>query len=286
MEFEAFIKETERQQWKLHGIEVFREGRIIHRHGDCREHRYPIYSATKTFTSTAVGIAVEEGKFSIRESIYEYLKSEVPAYVSQKQVDTLKKISIERLLTMSVEGYPFRPEGPDWLEFSLSCELEQVEVPRFSYSNIQAYLVGVAVEKAVGEHLVSYLTPRLFDPLGIGAPIYGNCPRGHFYGASFMALTVEELARLGQLYMQEGSFGGNRLLSPDWVRTATASHISNREGGYGYFIWRCGDGYRISGKWGQRCFVFPERQLMITYLSDMEADSGQLTRAVETYLIQ
>ncbi len=285
MEFEAFIKEAEEQSWRIHGIEVFQDGEVIHRRGDCRERRYPIYSATKTFTSTAAGIAADEGKLSIQESIYEYLKPELPVWLGQKQVEALKKITVQRLLTMSVQGYPFRPEGPDWLEFSLFCELEAVEVPRFSYSNIQAYLVGVAVERAVGEHLISYLTPRLLDPLGIRNPVYGNCPRGHFYGASAMALTVNELSRLGQLYLQRGSWQGNQLVSEDWIRSAVSRHIANREGGYGYFIWLFGDGYRISGKWGQRCFVFPGKNRVITYLSDMEKGSGQVTEAVERYLI-
>lgn len=285
MRFEEFVKIVEKNKWEFYGIEVFRKGELIHQYGDCTEHRYPIYSATKTFTSTAAGIAVDEGKFSIQESIYEYLKAEIPAYVGQEQIDNLKKITIERLLTMSVQGYPFRPEGQDWMGFSLAYRPETVEIPKFRYSNIPAYLVGAAVEKAVGEHLISYLLPRLFAPLGIEDPVYGNCPGGHFYGASAMELTVDELRRLGQMYLQNGSYMGKQIVSEKWIRMASACHISNQEGGYGYFLWRCPNGYRISGKWGQCCWVFPEKNLVIAYLSHMEENSKCLSNTVAEYLL-
>lgn len=286
MNFTQFEKTVRENGWELHGIEVIQDGRLLYQYGNVSAERYPIYSATKAFTSTAVGLAVDEEKFSIEESVYEYLGADVPAYVTQKQRDDLKRISVRRLLTMSVQGYPFRPEGNNWLEYALACPLEQSEIPIFSYSNIPAYLVGVSLEKVLNQHLIDYLTPRLLEPLSIEKPIYQNCPSGHFYGASGMKLTVQELGRLGALYLQNGRYEGKRILSEHWVKTATASHISNREGGYGYFIWRYGDGYRISGKWGQRCLVFPDEKLTITYLSNMESDSHKLTEAVERYLHQ
>ena len=283
MDFAEFIKTIEEKHWEVHGVQIMRDGEVLHQYGDVAGRRYPIYSATKAFTSTAAGLAVEEGEFSIEESVWEYLKKEVPVYASQKQVENLKKITIERLLTMSVDGYPFRPEGHNWLEFSLMYPPKQVEKPTFSYSNIPAYLVGVALEKALDEHLISYLTPRLFEPLSIKNPPYGNCPSGHFYGASKMELTVEELGRLGNLYLQRGCFNNQCILPESWIEQATTSHISNREGGYGYFIWKYKNGYRISGKWGQRCFVFPEEKMIITYLANMESGSEALTEAMERF---
>lgn len=284
MDFAQFIKVIKDKKWEIHGIQIAQGEKVLHCYGDVNDKRYPIYSATKTFTSTAVGIAVDEGKFSIEESIWEYLKEEVPAYAPQRQIENLKKITIERLLTMSVDGFPFRPEGENWLENALMYPLEQVDKLVFSYSNISAYLVGVALEKVLNEHLISYLTPRLFEPLEIKNPPYGNCPLGHFYGASNMELTVEELGRLGSLYLQKGCFNHQRILSETWIKQATTSHITNKEGGYGYFIWKYKNGYRISGKWGQRCFVFPEENMIITYLSNMKEGSNALTEAMEMHL--
>lgn len=278
--FEELVLAIEQNNWPVYGLEVRKDGELLHAYGDTKDTRYPIYSATKSFVSTAAGIAVREGKFSVSESIYEYLQSEVPAEATATLREALKKLTVERLMTMSVKGYPFRPEGEDWLRYSLLYPLEDVETTEFNYSNIPAYLVGVALEKAVGEHLMSYLTPRLLEPLGIHEPVYGNCPAGHFYGASQMELTVEELGRLGQLYLNCGVWNGERILTEEWVKEATSVKTPCREGGYGYFIWKYKDGFRITGKWGKRCFVFPKSGITVTYLSDMQNNSEDLTEAV------
>lgn len=268
--FEDFVRKVKENNWPVYGIEVFHQGRVVEKYDFVPEKRHPIYSATKAFTSTAVGMAVGEGRFSIESSIYEYLKDEILVDITQEQRRVLQGISIKRLLTMSVPGYPFRPEGDDWMTYSLTYPIQISDTAVFDYSNISAYLVGAAVERAVGQHLVTYLDSRLFRPLGIENPEYLNCPSGHFYGASGMQLTVNELSRLGQLYLQEGCFNGKQLLSPDWVKEATAIQQMNREGGYGYYFWKEKEGFRISGKWGKRCYVFPKQQLMVTYLADFQ----------------
>lgn len=278
--FKELVKTIEQNHWPVYGLEIRKNGELLHAYGDTKDTRYPIYSATKSFVSTAAGIAVKEGKFSIKESIYNYLKSEVPVYATMAQKETLKKLTVERLITMSVKGYPFRPEGEDWISYSLLYPIEGVDTPEFNYSNIPAYLVGAALEKAVGEHLADYLTPRLFEPLGIVKPVYTNCPAGHFYGASGMELTVEELGKLGGLYLNGGIWNGERILTECWVKEATSVKTPCREGGYGYFIWKYKDGFRITGKWGKRCFVFPKTGITATYLSDMQNNSEDLTETV------
>ena len=94
-------------------------------------------------------------------------------------------------------------------------------------------------------------------------PPFQRCPDGYFYGASGMELTVNELSRIGFVLMDEGLYQGTRILSEKYVKEACG-------------IWKYQDGFRISGKWGQRCYIFPSRGLMVTYLAHMEEDSGQL----------
>lgn len=283
MDFQGFVDVIKEKKLEVYGAQVFHKDKIV---GSWQEEpmlRHPIYSATKSIVSLAVGMARDDGKFDTDATIYEYLKSEVPVYASSKQVEILKKISVKRLLTMSVQGYPFRPEGDNWLEFSLLYPLEKVEEPVFDYSNIPAYLVGVAVAKALGVHLYDYLEERLFNPLGIVEPSFQNCPSGYFYGASGMFLTVPELAKIGQLCLQKGVFEGQRLVSETYIDEATSIQQLNREGGYGYFFWKYKEGYRISGKWGQRSFVFPEKDMVITYLSNN--GSGEVTEAMEKFIL-
>lgn len=283
MNFQGFVDTIKEKNLEVYGVEVFHKDKIVGSWQEEPMQRHPIYSATKSIASLAVGMARDDGKFDIDAPIYEYLKAEVPAYASDEQVENLKKISVKRLLTMSVQGYPFRPEGDNWLEYSLLYPLENVEEKCFDYSNIPAYLVGVAVAKALGVHLYDYLEERLFEPLGIVKPSFQNCPRGYFYGASGMFLTVSELAKIGQLCLQKGIFEGQRLVSETYINEATSIQQMNREGGYGYFFWKYKDGYRISGKWGQRSFVFPEKDMVITYLSNN--GSGEVTEAMEKFIL-
>lgn len=284
--FENFIQKVKNNNLSIYGIEVFYQSHIVEKYDFVKTERHPINSGTKAFTSTAVGIAIDEGKFSLEASIYDYLKDEIPDDIMEEQLYVLQKLSIKRLLTMSVQGYPLVSlEGNDWLRFCLRYPIQFSEVPVFNYSNIPSYLVGVAVEKAVGEHLIKYLDTRLFKPLGIENPDYINCPSGHFYGATGMCLTVNELSRLGQVYLQNGRFNDQQIISPKWVQEATSIQQMNREGGYGYYIWKYKDGFRISGKWGQRCFVFPKQQLMITYLSDMKEGSDIATQILEQEIL-
>ena len=282
---EKFIQKVKDNNWPIYGIEVFFQGRVIDSYEFVPTQRHPIYSATKAFTSTAVGLAVDEGKFSIDAPLYDYIKDEIPSNISEKQRQVLRKMSIRRLLTMSVPGYPFRMESGNWLNEALTYPIQFNDTPVFHYSNIPAYLVGVAVEKAVGEHLAAYLESRLLKPLGIENPEYMNCPSGHFYGASGMKLTVNELSRLGQLYLQKGAYEGKQILSEKWVNEATAIQQMNREGGYGYYFWKYKDGVRISGKWGQKCCIFPEQQLMITYLAEIKDGSDVALLTLEREIL-
>ena len=186
---------------------------------------------------------------------------------------------------MSVQGYPFRPEGDNWLEFSLMYPLKNVEEKAFDYSNISAYLVGVAVAKALDRHLYDYLQERLFEALEMEPFPYQNCPSGYFYGASGVQMSVHELAKIGQVCLQKGVYNEQRIVSEAYLEEATSVQQMNREGGYGYYFWKYKDGYRISGKWGQRCLIFPDRNLMVTYLSNMEHGSEKLTEAVEEWIL-
>lgn len=280
--FENTVDEIIAKNLNVHGIEVFCNGNVVFKHSFSPDIRHPIYSASKSFVSAAVGIALDEGKLSIDALLYEFLEKKYLDSVPAAQLDNFKKLTFKRFLTMSVQGYPFRPEGDDWLENSLSQIIDYSLPPAFDYSNIPAYLVSVACENAVGEHLIKYLTPRLFEPLGIAEPVYKNCPQGHFYGASGMELTVHELSRFGQLYLQQGVIEGKRILSQQWINEAVSSHIANKEGGYGYFIWTNGNDFRISGKWGQKCLVYPLKNLMITYLADLPERADEMLKIAES----
>lgn len=281
--YESLIQEIECSRLHVHGIEIFRNGETAFKKIFASDRRYPIYSATKSFTATAVGIAANEGKISINESLGDYLEKRYLEKMPVQIRNAFCRLSIKRFLTMSVSGYPFRPGGDDWLKSSLCCDIDYAAPPVFSYTNVSAYLVGIACENAVGGNLMDYLNSHLFEPLGIKQPEYQCDPQGHFYGATGMYLSVHELSLLGQLYLQKGMFRGECILSEDWVNDATSMQISHTDGGYGYFFWKRGEGFSISGKWGQKCLVFPAKNAMITYLGDMREEAGEMQRIVEQF---
>lgn len=287
MHFEAFIDDIKKNHWNVYGAEVYADGKLLHTYGDTTEHRYPIYSATKAVTSLAVGMAADEGKLDIQKSVLEYLPESVLCKMPAKQQEVYRHITTKRLLTMSVTGYPFRPTGENWLEELFSCPIPDVHKKDFDYNNFSAYLAGVVVSCALKEDLYEYLNRKLFKPLGILNLTATRCPDGYFYGASGMELTVHELSKIGLLLYNGGVYEGRRLLSEEYVKEATSLQQMNREGGYGYFVWKYRDGFSINGKWGQKCFVLPKEELMITYMGHMESgsDTAALRASMEKHIL-
>ncbi len=285
MNFNAFVEDIQKNNWNVFGVEVYADGKLMHSYGDTVTNRHPIYSATKTITSIAVGLAVDEGKMDVNAPVLTYLPTEIAGRLSPKQREIYRLLTVKRLLTMSVTGYPFRAEGESWLWESLNYPIPDVDSRRFDYSNVSAYLVGVLVSEAMGEDLYTYLERKLFRPLGMNEPGYTRCPDGYFYGASGMELTVNELSKIGLLLYNGGVYEGQRILSEEYVKEATSVQQMNREGGYGYFVWKYRNGFSINGKWKQKCYILPEEKLMITYLSHIEDDTPDLKESMEKHLL-
>ena len=284
MHFEAFVEDIRTNHWNVHGVEVYENGRLLHRYGDTDQSRFPIYSATKTITSVAAGMAFDRRKIDLNKSVLYYLPEETVGQMSKAQSAVFSQITIQRLLTMSVSGFPFRPEGKSFLNYSLSCPIEHVETRTFHYSNIPAYLVGVALTQALSQDLFQFLSENLFAPLHIIDPVYTRCSDGYFYGASGMEMSVHDLSQVGLLLYNGGVYEGKRILSEEYVKRAVSIQQMNREGGYGYFIWKYRDGFSINGKWKQKCYILPEKRLMITYLSHIEDDSQDLLESMERHI--
>lgn len=311
MDFERFIQDIKENKWNVFGVELYEKGKLSHSYGDTDTSLHEIYSATKTILSIVVGIAWDQGFFDFKRSLLDYLPKNCVSKMPAEQYAAFQQITIENLLTMSVAGLPFRASGPSWLDFSLSCKIKNPGERVFNYSNISAYLVGVALSEALkssgwqadsvaasgpqaaealkqSEHgdLWSFIQEKLFAPLGITRYEYQRCPQGYFYGTSGMKLTVHDLSKLGILLYNKGEFEGRRIVSEEYVKRATSIQQMNREGGYGYFIWKYRDGFSINGKWGQKCYVLPEQELIISFLSHIEDESVLLRESMEQHLLE
>lgn len=278
---ERFFNDITRSRWNVYGVEVYKDGRLAGSFGDTGDGIYDIYSAAKSIVSVAVGIAYDRGLLGLDAPVLRYLPAERTASLPRKQRETFASLTVERLLTMSVGGFPFRPEGDDYLDFCLNCNIPDPAERTFNYSNVPVYLICAALQQVFGEDLGEFIENRVLEPLGITKYEYSRSPEGIFYGASKMKLSVNGLSRIGMLMMNGGTFGGERIVSEDYVRLATSVRQMNREGGYGFFFWKYRNGFSINGKWKQKCYCLPKRGLMVTYLSHIEDDSHDLLNSTE-----
>lgn len=269
--FYDLIQELEKFRFLVYGIKVEMKNQPELEYYFKKDTRYPIYSVTKSIVSLAVGIAQQQGYLSIQDPLNQYLEEGYTKGMHPDQKKAFEKLSIERFLTMSIPDFPFRPQGDNWQDYISMLKMDYAKAPSFWYTNICAYLVGIAVENAVKRPLMEYMKEFIFDPMQMEIPEYQLDPQGHFYGASGMQMRVSELAKIGKLYLDQGVYKGKQLVTQEWIKEASSTKIENAEGGYGYFLWHYYKGYKMSGKWGQRSIILPQKQMVCTYLSKVES---------------
>ena len=276
MDFAAFVNDIERNGWNVFGTEVYKDGKLIHSWGDTQDSIHDMYSATKTVLSIAFGIIYDRGLIGLDDPILKYISAPAgPGW---------EKVTIRRLLTMSLLDLPFRPEGDNWIQYSLNSDVNPDE-RGFNYSNICTYLVGVALANILGYDLGKVIEDEIFATLNIDKFEYTRSPEGYFYGASGMKLSVHDLSKFGLLLMNGGVYEGKRIVSDEYVKMATSVQQMNREGGYGFYIWKYRDGYSINGKWKQKCYILPSDGIIVTYLSHIEDDSHDLLDSMERNIL-
>lgn len=264
------IQELEQQQESLRllNLRVWQNGTLLLKkdwEGDIRRN---LYSASKSFTSMAVGIAREEGLLSLDEKLCEVFPREIPPDPGEN----LKMATVRDLLTMGLgQDQPYlmgeqrvRMEETDWVRYCLSRPFVKKPGEEFLYSNTGPYLAGILVQRRSGCTLTEYLLPRLFAPLGIRPTVWEIDPRGYTFGAGGLFLSAEEMLRVGCLLLQEGNWKGRQLIPGAYLKEASGVQMENGKEGYGYLFWRgSGNSWRADGKYGQMIIVIPEKQAVI-----------------------
>ncbi|MBR4767517.1 MAG: beta-lactamase family protein, partial [Lachnospiraceae bacterium] len=233
-----------------------------------------------------------EGLLSLDDRVSDVLAEWVPEDPSPM----LSELTMRSLLTMSAgfrrDPLPHRHSdsfSEDWAGICLGAPFEKRPGTSFYYQNAPTYLISRSIEKRAGETLLKYLKPRLFDPLGIPNPQWFECPNGHTSAFSGLFLTPEEMADIGELCLQNGSWRGKQLVPEEYMKEATSFQIDNRENrlthekddtsGYGYFFWigsEPGLSY-ASGVYGQQIYIFRELDAVISVTADIEeGDANQI----------
>ena len=269
------------------GVVVTQDGEEKAKYLWDEECRRNVYSASKSFTSCAVGFAVQEGLISLDEKLVDAFADDLPEEVSEN----LAKATVKDLLTMCLgqeNGNLMGAQRPqykeeDWVKMSLAIPFVYEPGTHFVYNNVGPYLAGILVQRRSGcRDLVDYLMPRLFRPLGIRRPTLECDPMGQSFGAGGLFLTLSELHKLGLLYLQKGCWNGRQLLPEEWIMESTKKQVENNldSYGYGYLFWGGPEGtFRADGKYCQLSIICREKNAVISLVSECR-DSDALTKAI------
>lgn len=278
-----FVNAVEANIQELHSFMLLRHGQVVAEgwwapYGPERPHM--LFSLSKSFTSTAIGLAVAEGRLSVDDRVVSFFPEDVPAKIGKNLAD----MRVRHLLSMTTghirdaTGAAMTQKEGNWAKGFLALPVRHTPGTHFVYNTAATYMLSAIIQKLTGTTLLDYLTPRLFEPLGIENPTWETCPRGINTGGFGLNIKTEDIAHFGQLYLQKGVWNGRQILPEAWVAEATSSHISNGTDpnsdwaqGYGYQFWRCRhDNYRGDGAFGQYCIVMPAQDAVLAITSGLK----------------
>ena len=257
-------------------IALYQNGEMIIDHRFEKRPPRLIYSHTKSFISTLCGMVIDAGKLSLDDKLVDFF----PEYDDKIIDPQVREIKLRHLLTMSsgfgkaflMSGDRRSGEGfPDYPKYMLSKEMKYAPGKKFVYSNADTHMAGCMAERALGKSLYVYACENLFTKLGIGYPMWEMCPKGTAFGGSGLHLDILDMMKLGILYLNQGVWDGQQILSSDWVKQAGRKQISTGEqdpwsSGYGYQFWTVDErtgAYRADGAYGQLSIVLPDANAVL-----------------------
>ena len=268
--FTALLRELDASKdTEMHHFMALRHGKVI---CECNFAPYPkgmwhiTHSMCKSITGMAIGMLIEEEKLKLDENIYDIFPNHINAFSKIFR----PVITVENLLTMT-SGVTFNESGivsgNDWLGSFLNASVNGKPGTEFQYNSLNTYVLSAIVTKRTGETLTEYLTPRLFGPLGITKYYWETCPKGITKGGWGLFLCAEDMAKLGQLYLQRGKWNGQQLVSEYWIEISTARHLKTQNDtyGYGYQLWmeqRPGS-FEYNGMLGQNVIIYPDMDMVL-----------------------
>ncbi len=284
-----FLQDATKSGLEHHGFMFLRHGKVIaeaYWKPFERHQVHTLYSLSKSFSSTAVGLAVQEGKIRLNDKVISFFPDLLPEVVSEN----LAKMEIRHALSMAtghtIDTIPSMraAQNVSWVKTFLARPVEKEPGTHFLYNTGATYILSAIVTKVTGQPIQEYLASRLYKPLGITQSDWELSPEGFNLGGYGLRVSADDIARFGQLYLQKGAWEGKQILPSSYVDEATVSHISSNPGdgdwsqGYGYQFWRCKPGfYRGDGAFGQYCIVMPQHDAVLVVLSESTDMQKQMT---------
>jgi CubicO group peptidase (beta-lactamase class C family) len=289
---ERFYHEAVTTKMLMHSFMLLRHGNILtqgwwapYRHDE----RHIIYSVSKSFTAIAVGFCIEEGLFTLEDKVVDLF----PEKLDFTPHAHTRQMTVEHLLTMR-SGHPYATDrrGPDWVKAFLQTPPPVPPGTLFGYDSTATHTLCALIQKVTGMTMMDYLKPRLFDKLGIEGIYCQQDPMGIDAGSRGIHAKTEDMAKFGQLMLQNGVWNGEQIVPAHWVAAATKKHVdtapktSNSEGnpGYGYQFWRLrGDAYGGLGSGGQLIIVIPHLDMVWVSTGNLLEDEGSLDLIIRLF---
>ena len=293
--FAQMLTTIQRQHLNLHSLLIVRNGYLVSEtyFGVYKQDtRHELYSCTKSFVSTLIGIAMDKGYLDRTDRrVVDFFPEHMFANLDEQK----KTMTLEDLLTMRSglnwqEGDPvYRAmyQSPDWVQFVLDEPMAESPGSRFNYCSGCSHLLSAILQQTTGMNPRDFAEQYLFHPLGISDVQWDTDSQGIPIGGWGLHLTPREMAKLGYLYLREGQWDDQQIISAKWVEDATRKHTeTDGDLGYGYQWWTYPSlaAYTALGRYGQTIFVIPEADLVIVTTAQMD-NHDEIFRLIEQYIL-
>jgi len=264
-----YLREAEQRGLEIHSLMVLRHGAVA---AECfrapfsPQRNHDMWSVSKSFIATALGFAVHEGLIALDTRLAELF----PEYAPKKPDERWGRLTAEHLVTMTAGKSPpfLSPKGPDvnWIQTYIDAPWYNEPGAENRYINENFYMLSAALQRATGQTMMAYLTPRLFEPLGFERPAWETDNRGVECGSWGLSCRTEDLAKFILCYMNEGKFEGRQVIPAEWAKSAVRKHRDSNgmrestQNGYGLGFWRNPErvgGWRANGMFSQFGIAFP-----------------------------
>lgn len=277
-----FIDDIKEKGLELHSFMMQRGGDVVAEawwKPYTPEMPHELYSLSKSFASTAVGFAVQDGLLTVED----YVLSFFPSF--KNPCDNLKKMKVKHLLSMNTGHTEDTMEDVFMRRGKFVNNFLKIDVPKepgthFQYNTGATYILSAIVQKVVGKNINDYLDEKLYKHIGISYPLWDACPDGISFGGFGLNLTTEDILKFSIFLQNKGVWDGKRLLNEKWIEEASSVQSDNNENGdensdwargYGYQFWMCRHGaYRGDGMFGQFCIVMNEQNVSVAITSGLE----------------
>ena len=285
----AFVETLEAAHFSYHSFLVMKGGKVA---AEC--YRFPfandtphiLYSVSKSVTSCAVGIAIEEGYFDLDTAVADVF----PEFVPEKDYERFTRITVRHLLSMTAGKQTSvltdKTRG-EWIRRYAECGWYAEPGRKFNYINENIFMLCAIIHRMTGQSVSEFLTPRMWEPLGIRTPYWETDENGTESGGWGLFLTPESFAKFALMLSQKGMFGGRQIVPRAYLEQATLPQAETDDKSptgrpyYGYCFWLYDENeYLCVGMYGQTAYIRKDSDLCVVVQSGVAASAEPMYDAI------